>query len=118
LGLIFSEDRKKIARTLLLYKSFFEVVYEQPIYISFINSPSEERSFFDLLFTVVSLKPFSEDELRDFAGTVQQMATPLDNYYKKTGVPRQNNDKKAAQIQRELLNSLRGTTEVKGVNVK
>lgn len=111
LGLLFAEDKKKLARTLLLYKLFFEAVYDQPVYISFINSPARERSFFDLLFTVVSLKPFSEEELNDFGKVVGEMAAPLDNYYKTSGPVRPNNDKRAAQIQRELLNSLRGVSE-------
>lgn len=111
LGLLFAEDKKRVARTLLLYKLFFEAVYDQPVYISFINNPSGEHSFFDLLFTVVSLKPLSEEELNDFGKVVAEMAAPLDNYYKTSGPAKQNNDKRAAQIQRELLNSLRGMSE-------
>ena len=48
---------------------------------SFINGYNQEFSFFNCLFTLVSEKPFAEDELLDFALLVDSMAAPIAGYY-------------------------------------
>ncbi|MES2702853.1 MAG: hypothetical protein V4649_09455 [Bacteroidota bacterium] len=114
LGVIFEADKEKLAKTLVLYKFFFEAT-GLPAFITYVNRMHTQRTFFDSLFTLVSDAPFTEAELNDFATVVDDMSQPLEDYYRKSG-DRQNNDKKAAMIQRELLNSLRGVTATGATN--
>jgi hypothetical protein len=108
LGVSAIDDKIKLAKNLLLYKYFFKGVSDSPAYLSFMSSEAATHSFFDCLFTVVSERAFTEAQLDDFRKVIADMTAPLEQYYTNSQ-ERPNNDKKAALVQRELLNSLRGT---------
>jgi hypothetical protein len=101
-------DKIKLAKNLLLYKYYFRGISDAPAYLSFVSSPATGQSFFDSLFTVVSARAFTEAELDDYRKVIADMTAPLELYLDEQ---RPNNNARAALVQRELRNSLRGAPE-------
>ena len=79
--LITTKEKMKLFKTLMLYKNMARMS-DQGMFFSFVNSFHQAPSFFNCLLTLVSEKPFAEEELLDFALLIDSMSAPLANYYK------------------------------------
>ena len=64
----------------MLYKNMARLS-EPGLFFSFVNNYNQAFSFFNCLFTLVSEKPFSEEELLDFALIIDNMSAPIAGYY-------------------------------------
>lgn len=78
--LINTKDKMRLYKTLMLYKNMARLS-EPGMFFSFINNYNQAPSFFNCLLTLVSEKPFTEDELLDFALLIDNLSAPIANYY-------------------------------------
>ena len=78
--LVTTKEKMRLYKTFMLYKNMARLS-DQGMFFSFVNSYNQDFSFFNCLFTLVSEKPFAEDELLDFALLVDNMSAPLAGYY-------------------------------------
>jgi len=79
LGIITDEDKIRLIKSLILFKSIAKVV-GTPLVFSFVNKYNQAHSFFDCLLTFISEKPFDEDTLLDFAHIAEAISLPIANY--------------------------------------
>ena len=73
------EDKVRLIKTLILYKSLAKLVNESLVF-SFVNKFNQTLSFFDCMLTLVSGRPFDEDILLDFAHVTEGISLPIANY--------------------------------------
>ena len=78
--LINTKDKMRLYKTLMLYKNMARLS-DQGMFFSFINNYNQAPSFFNCLFTLVSEKPFAEEELLDFALLIDNLSAPIAGYY-------------------------------------
>ncbi len=78
--LVTTKEKVQLFKTFMLYKNMARLS-ETGMFFSFINNYNQAVSFFNCLFTVVSEKPFYEEELLDFALIIDNMSAPLAAYY-------------------------------------
>ncbi len=101
-----TKEKMRLFKTFMLYKNMARLS-EQGMFFSFVNGYNQEFSFFNCLFTLVSEKPFSEDELLDFALLTDNMAAPISGFYNEVkGVSADTMAKRAA-IKSVLENSFK-----------
>ncbi len=79
--LINTKDKMRLYKTLMLYKNMARLS-DKGMFFSFVNNYNQAASFFNCLFTLVSEKPFAEDELIDFALLIDNLSAPIANYYR------------------------------------
>ncbi len=75
-----TKEKMQLYKTFMLYKNMARLS-DTGMFFSFINNYNQAVSFFNCLFTVVSEKPFTEEELLDFALIVDAMSAPVAGFY-------------------------------------
>jgi hypothetical protein len=101
------QDKIKLTKTLALYKNISKTI-SPTLFYSFVNKYNQTHSFFDCLLTLISEKPFDEDELLDFANIVEGISLPIANYdhNKSKGISAQTMAKRNS-LKSMLINSFR-----------
>ena len=80
LELVTTKEKMKLYKTFMLYKNMARLS-DTGMFFSFVNNYNQAFSFFNCLFTLVSEKPFSEEELLDFALIIDQLSAPIAGFY-------------------------------------
>ncbi len=80
LELVTTKEKMKLYKTFMLYKNMARLS-ERGMFFSFVNNYNQAFSFFNCLFTLVSEKPFTEEELLDFALIIDNMSAPIAGFY-------------------------------------
>ncbi len=75
-----TKEKMKLYKTFMLYKNMARLS-DSGMFFSFVNNYNQAMSFFNCLFTLVSEKPFSEEQLLDFALIIDHMSAPIAGYY-------------------------------------
>jgi len=78
--LVTTKEKMKLYKTFMLYKNMARLS-EPGMFFSFVNNYNQAFSFFNCLFTLVSEKPFTEEELLDFALIIDNLSAPIAGFY-------------------------------------